>query len=300
VAIRRYEEMLARAEAALPPNDPVISRPLIGLATVHLEMGLFGRAEELYRRAIDLLEETRPLETRALAFSIGGLADCLLQQGHLAQAEPLYRRAIALLEEQPRTNLRELGAMVGNLASVKAAQGHYAEARPLYARSLDLLGKAYGPKHVVIARLLAEQAQTYAKLGHSALARSGFEEAIALGQELHAGDPELARTLSGYAALLVEEADYAQAEPLLRRAVAIHEANDARDAVGLGRSLSNLGHLYASQQRLDEAQAALRRSLELLEPRLAASDPFLLETQREHDLVERALELRGVSPAAGL
>ena len=47
------------------------------------------------------------------------------------------------------------------------------------------------------------------------------------------------------------------------------------------------------QQRLDEAERNLSRSLTLLEPKLGASDAFVLETRREYDLVRRAQELRG-------
>ena len=56
---------------------------------------------------------------------------------------------------------------------------------------------------------------------------------------------------------------------------------------------SVLGQLQASQQRLDEAERNLSRSLTLLEPKLGASDAFVLETRREYDLVRRAQELRG-------
>jgi hypothetical protein len=64
----------------------------------------------------------------------------------------------------------------------------------------------------------------------------------------------------------------------------------------MGRSLSTLGQLYAGQERLDDAQATLSRSLELLEPALGEADPLVLETRREYDLVVRAQRLRAPTP----
>ena len=52
--------MLASYEAAGGPEDPELARPLIGLATVNLEMSLYGKAAEFFERAISLLEEEPP------------------------------------------------------------------------------------------------------------------------------------------------------------------------------------------------------------------------------------------------
>ena len=51
-------------------------------------MGLYGKAEPLYQRAIALLEQVDPPETRGLAFAIGGLADCYVSQKNYVAAEP--------------------------------------------------------------------------------------------------------------------------------------------------------------------------------------------------------------------
>ena len=67
--------------------------------------------------------------------------------------------------------------------------------------------------------------------------------------------------------------------------------------MALGRSLSTLGRLYAGQEKLDDAQATLHRSLDLLEPALGEADPLVLETRREYDLVVRAQRLRAPAPS---
>jgi tetratricopeptide (TPR) repeat protein len=297
VAIRRYEHLLAADAAALPPGDPHLARPLIGPPTDHYEMALFGDADAYFLRAVALLEDTEPLETRALSFAIGGHADCLVQQGHDAEAEPLYRRGIALLEGQEVTSLREIGALYANLASVEARLGRWERAEPIYAHALDILRKAYGPRHEVIARLLFERAETYQALGQHDLARISLEDALILRRELLSpDDPELAQTMNGLAVLLVQQAEYGEAEDLLQRAVAIHENNgesEGTNAVAHGQTLSVLGRLYARQDRPEDAETTLARSLNLLEPSLGQQDPLVLETRREYDLLVRARQIEG-------
>ena len=129
--------MLSIAEE-LGLEHPAVAEPLVGLATVQLELGLYGVAQENYERAIRVLEPTDPLEARALAFSLGGLAQCLIEQGHLEAAEPHYVRAIAMLDTQERVNLRELGALLGNLASIYRETGRMESAAPAYERSLNI------------------------------------------------------------------------------------------------------------------------------------------------------------------
>ena len=296
-AIRRYELLLAAEKAALPEGDPHLARPLIGLATVHFEMGLFGEADAYFLRAVTLLEGTDPLETRALAFAIGGHADCLVQQGHDAEAAPHYRRGIALLENQEVTSLREIGALYANLASVEARLGRWQQADLLYAHTLDILPKAYGPRHEVVARLLFERAETYQALGQPVLARISLEDALILRREqLSPNDPELALTMNGLAILLVQQAEYGEAEDLLQRAVAIHEQHhqaETANPVAHGRALSVLGRLYARQDRIEDAETTLARSLNLLEPSLGQQDPLVLETRREYDLLVRARQIEG-------
>ena len=53
----------------------------------------------------------------------------------------------------------------------------------------------------------------------------------------------------------------------------------------LGRTLSYLGRVYAAQDKGAQAEQALRRSLELLEPALGAQNPIAAQTRRDYRLV---------------
>ncbi|MGI9590314.1 MAG: tetratricopeptide repeat protein, partial [Myxococcota bacterium] len=158
---------------------------------------------------------------------------------------------------------------------------------------------SYGPRHPVVARLLVERAETYEALGQPDQARVSLEDALRLRRELlPANDPELAETMNGLAVVLVQQAEYGNAQTLLEGARAIHEANEgdrstAADPVAYGQTLSLLGRLYVRQDRVDAAEVTLAQSLDLLEPSLGEGDPLVLETRREYDLLVRARQIEG-------
>ena len=74
--------------------------------------------------------------------------------------------------------------------------------------------------------------------------------------------------------------------------LALHETRKPVDPRALGWSLRTLGSIYAAREQWVEAEQALRRSLELLEPVLGANDPIVLDTRRIYDLVLRDQQLR--------
>jgi hypothetical protein len=97
--------------------------------------------------------------------------------------------------------------------------------------------------------------------------------------------------------LLLLQSDYARAEEMLRRAVAIREGAAAPDPIELGRSLHYLGTSQAAQQRLGEAEATLKRSVAVLEAQVGRDDPTLLESRRTYEQVLHARPPVPASPA---
>ena len=64
-----------------------------------------------------------------------------------------------------------------------------------------------------------------------------------------------------------------EAEPLYKRALKIYEGGQQNDKQQLGLILNNLGELYRKLGRDAEAEAALERSLAILEKALGPNHP---------------------------
>ncbi len=91
-----------------------------------------------------------------------------------------------------------------------------------------------------------------------AVAEKGVQEAA---KTLGANDPAIAGLLDRQATLLYEIAQYEDAEPLFRRALAIDEARNGPDHPNVARDLNNLAQLLQATNRLAEAEPLMRRAL---------------------------------------
>jgi tetratricopeptide (TPR) repeat protein len=73
--------------------------------------------------------------------------------------------------------------------------------------------------------------------------------------------------------LFYAQARHAEAEPLMRRAVAVAEAGFGRQHLRVATALNNLAQLLQDTQRLDEAETCMRRALTIDEARLGREHP---------------------------
>jgi hypothetical protein len=62
-----------------------------------------------------------------------------------------------------------------------------------------------------------------------------------------------------------DQGKFAEAETLLRRALALREKMDPPDDIGLVKSLLGLSSLYSAQRKYAEAEVPLSRAVSLLE-----------------------------------
>ena len=121
-----------------------------------------------------------------------------------------------------------------------------------------------------------------AMLDHAPDSGDGFDKTSLLANQL--------------ALYLAGRADFANAEPLYRRALAIDEASCGQDHPSVATRLNNLGQLLSTTHRLDEAELLMRRALAIDEASFGAAHPdvaidlnnlaqLLMDTNR-HDEAE--------------
>ena len=104
-------------------------------------------------------------------------------------------------------------------------------------------------------------------------AESAYRSALAL-LEIHAADkPEYATALSNLAQLLQATNRLAEAEPLMRRALAIDETSYGAEHPNVGIRLNNLAQLLQDTNRLAEAEPLTRRALAIDETSYGAEHP---------------------------
>jgi serine/threonine-protein kinase len=110
---------------------------------------------------------------------------------------------------------------------------------------------------------------------------------------LPADHPNRAFPRMALAAMHMAAQRYAEAEPLLREAVAVRRAGLTGNHRYIGESLSALGECLTGLRRFAEGEAALAEALEIL---VAAEGPDASNTRRTReriDVLRRAREAAG-------
>ena len=98
---------------------------------------------------------------------------------------------------------------------------------------------------------------------------AALKEAEKFGEQ----DPRLATNLNNLAGLYYAQGNYAQAEPLYQRALAIWEKALGPEHPDVATSLSNLAALYDAQGKFTEAEPLYQRALAIREKALGPEHP---------------------------
>jgi CHAT domain-containing protein/tetratricopeptide (TPR) repeat protein len=108
-----------------------------------------------------------------------------------------------------------------------------------------------------------------------------FAQAELLGREILAirervlDDPQLPTALSNLGGMLVEQGQYEEAEPLLRRALAMLDDGPAPQSLGVTAVLNTLATLHELRGEYVEARPLFERALSVLQAELKENDPLI-------------------------
>ena len=202
----------------------------------------------------------------------------------------------------------------GHLSAGEEAvqQGHYAEAESQFVEALRE-AEGFGSRDVRLAVSRVTLGELYYVEGKHEEADRLYEEAQAtLVEAASAPSPldtttgqEIFRTLNRLeydrARLYTDQGRYAEAEPLLQRALAISEKTRGPEHPDVAVTFSNLGLVYLGEQRYTEAEPLFQQAVVIFERGLGPANPhvaqallnyatLLRKTNRESEAI--ALETR--------
>jgi len=238
----------------------------------------YAEAEVEFRAALVIYEARVESTHPNVATSLGNLATCLHQQERYAEAEPIVRRALAIRVERYGPSHPAVATSTINLAQLLSAAGRRDEAAPLFRRAKEIDDATRPAKEAAEDAEDAWKREVAARNGRGLEhleakdyieAEAQFRAALAIYEaRVDAKHPNVATLLGNVATCLHHLERYAEAEPLLRRALAIREELYGRSTGHPAVALFtiNLGQLLAATGREDEALRTLplyRRAKEL-------------------------------------
>ncbi len=162
--------------------------------------------------------------------------------------------------------------------------------RAAYERAItDLIAKENRARvefHEELERRLDPQLSAAGVL----LREAEYEQAEEAFRAILAAHPNSARVLNGLGLTLLELARFADAEPLMRRALQIDEDSFGPDHPRVATRLNNLATLLQDTNRVAEAEPLMRRALHILETSFGPDHPYAQLARRNLDALLSVLE----------
>lgn len=262
-AISVYEEVLKKIEAG--ESSPETHGAVLNeLGKLYHEEGQLERAEELYSRALPLLEQSfgkDHLHVAAVVYNLGRLRH---DQHRLDEADQLYQRALLVwLETYGPHHPLSLSALE-DLGRLNVERGSYGDAETILKRLVEIREDVHGTGSPEIVPALSDLAGLYVLLGRDAEAEVLYARALALLQRRDGADVDRAAVLGHLALLNARHERPAVAERLLRQAIEIY-VEKAPESADHAAALNNLAQIYADTGRNEEAEDTFLQALTVAE-----------------------------------
>lgn len=291
---------LAIAEAQQGPDDPKTAQYLIALAglfdATRTDAAQLKEAEDLYRRAADILEKRHDPQLAEVLTKQGMVLDYLSRP---KEAEAALRHALAVWQA---THAQDDPGVARILAPLAASLLHQnpklsnqdarqlQEAEALLRTAVATLGASLGPDHPDVLDMQGSLAGALNGLKRKPEAEAIYRKVIA-GYETTYGPDNFrtGRQILSFGFMLRNANRLREAEPVLRQATAILEKSLGPDYLEVGWGYQFLGFVLMKTGRPREAEAALKRSIEILGTRRGPDHPETMKSKEALAEVEATL-----------
>lgn len=186
-----------------------------------------------------------------------------LTAGRLDKAEQLARQALAEAEKSFGPVHRHTETSVGNLALVLRFRMQYEESEKHYRRALALREKSLGVSHPATALMMLNLADVVQAQKKYAEAEKMQRVVLPIFEKAHGDDPKTATALNNLGANLRMQERHKEAEPVLRRALAMKIKTLGAMSQSVANTLTNLAEVCEALGRKEEAAKYRMRAAEI-------------------------------------
>ena len=264
-------------------KDPEVQSQMMQvMATTYQNLGLYPRAHELAKRALDsrlsLLGPDDPKTLESMA-QLGWILD---HQGQYAEADKLDRQALA-------GERRALGSgdpltleTMGHLAFVAQEQGHFDEGEKLAREAVEVGTRTQGPESSQVMHSMKYLGDSLWYLGRYAEAEREDRQLVDIERRVSGPDhPETLTAANDLALSLESQGRYAEAEQMYRENVAAAQRVLGPEHPQTIGYLYNFAGLLFTEGRDADAEKLYREVLAIQVKTLGVDHPDTLTTQSE-------------------
>jgi CHAT domain-containing protein/tetratricopeptide (TPR) repeat protein len=265
-ALAAAERLEAIVKARLGTSHPWYVTALVALAnTYDSYLDRTSEAEQLYQRALVIVERTRGPTHPDVATVLTELAVMYRGAGRFREAEAAIQRAIAIQEQARGQDHLEVAKELMNLALIYQVQERFSEAEQLYKRAIVISEHKLAGSHTYTASSLGLLANMYQQQDRFSEAEGLLKRVLMVYEKTYGRNHAyVGSVLSSLADAYIGQARYDEAEAVTRRALAIEEAGARAPEVSPVAALDTLVHISFSRKRHGEAENLAKRAMEIV------------------------------------
>lgn len=303
-------EALAKAESGVTAAAEAVAAVADGAgasAIVDVDAAAAAVAAELAAEVTSTIDLAPPPEADAGQMKMPSIADdSLVEMSTADDASPEALAETEALAAMPGTAEAGAAPLIATDEAPKKPRKHNQTIQPSDARASRLaslvkgqgsaedLMKGFDPSSdppSALHRVFERLAHSYFRQGNFPQAQVIYERVLVHRlNQVGPQDPALVADLSNLAGTLLAQDKHDQAEPFVRRAVAIAEQSGKFEPLKMAELYSILSNIYMKQERLPESESLIRRSFELRKSVLAGDDPDLAQTLSDYAKLLRKMQ----------
>jgi tetratricopeptide (TPR) repeat protein len=252
-------------------------------STTELDKGRQAYARQQYPEALTLFEAA---EKSARAENDPALLlECLRlraavqrDSGDPAQADQSLQKAAEEAAKAYGETSPELAGVLEEIATGDRAQGRAEPAMVAVEKAIKIREAQTGPPRAGLARDLTLAAVLHQQADQVEPAMELLKRAIQEWSLTQPGDPQCLPAIEALAGIYRDRSQYADAEPLLQRAVRLREAASGLDSAELIPPVDSLAYVEFGLQKYADAEPLYKRLLDLWQKNAGADHPMVALT----------------------
>ena len=291
-AVAAADSLVARRERAQRAKPLALASWLDSLGLRFFSAGspeALVAAEPYFARGLALREKALGPDAIEVARSHGTLATLNDYLGRWDEALTHERRALEIRLAKLGPNHSRVADSRRQIGAFLYYLGRFDEAEAELARALAIHRAGSPPDLMKIADDLNNLGEVQRQLDRVGDAEAAFREGLDLVRSREGDEGLEAALTNNLAGLYKDEARYAEAEPLLERALAMRENTEDLDREELARARLNLAEVMRLQGRALEAEPVYIAALEAARGALGTDNPNLLPFLNQTAVVEAEL-----------
>jgi serine/threonine-protein kinase len=278
-AAELLERGTRQIDTALAARPAVQAELLDVVGVIHRNLGLYQRAESLFRRSLQLSRTVYGDNHSIVAARSTDLASALLEQGRYAEAESLLTAALAVQRKALGVEDSAVATTMGTLAAVYRAQGAFDRAETFYRQALALDRRRLGPAGLEVATDLDNLGVLLEERKHFGDAERLMRDGLSIRrQKLPPDHPAVINSLHNLSVVRKDQGDLKGAEYFNRQVLEGRRRLYPDGHPDLAIALRELGTTLNEEGQWTEAEPYLVEALAMQRAMLGPEHPQTILT----------------------